>query len=292
MKFSVKYYLLAFVIAFCFSANAQNGTAETNAQSQAEKANAQNKAEKASALLIPASQTTLPVRCNFLSPIFNRVFTVGGLDSFYNQLLQLKKGKITGLRIIHIGDSHVKAGFFPGEIGARMQLFFGAGLRYDAFGIIGASYKSYTRSTELWNFLSLNKADLYIISLGTNDAQQGFQPAAFLKDFNTFIAKLRETNPAAKILITTAAGHFISGYSHPKVLELNKTLFNYCNDNDLPIWDLYRIGNGITSAYNWKQVGLMTPDGVHFNAKGYKLHGALLFQALASGYNQYTSLHQ
>lgn len=290
MRFSIKYWFLAFTLIVCFTASAQNKSEEKKAQNKTE-LSTQNPSEKTNALLIPASQTTLPVRCNFLSPIFNRVFTVGGLDSFYNQLVQLKKGKISGLRVIHIGDSHVKAGFFPGEIGHRLQLFFGDALHYDAFGIIGASYKSYIRSNELWDFLTHNKADLYIISLGTNDAQQGFRPATFLKDFNTFISKLRETNPVARILITTAAGHFINGYSHPKVLDLNKTLFNYCNDNDIPIWDLYRIGNGITSAYNWKQVGLMTSDGVHFNAKGYKLHGALLFQALASGYNQFAILH-
>jgi len=272
MNFRFKYYFLLVVSVIYIDAKAQDLSAES--------------------FLIPASATTLPVKCNFLIPIFNRVFTVGGLDSFYSQLLKVKKGQLSGLRVIHIGDSHVKAGYFPNEIAKRLQSFFGPGLQYNSFGVIGASYKSYNHSTELWKYLAANKADLYIISLGTNDAQQGFLAASFLKEFNVFLSKLREANPAAKVLITTAAGHFINGYSHPKVLELNRTLFNYCNDNDIPIWDLYRIGNGISSAYNWKQVGLMTADGVHFNAKGYSLHGALLFQAIASGYNQYTSLHQ
>jgi len=132
------------------------------------------------------------------------------------------------------------------------------------------------------------KADLYIISLGTNEAQRlSFPESAFLRDFNLFISKLKASSPGAAILITTAPDSYKGRYSNKVLRLLNQSLVNETNKLYLPTWDLYKITNGFGSAYSWSRRGLMSRDRIHFTAEGYRLQGQLLFNAIAKGYNEY-----
>lgn len=167
------------------------------------------------------------------------------------------------------------------------------GVLYHTIGVNGARYDQYSIAPLFWKQLPALKADLYIISLGTNEAQRAsFFEAMFLKDLEEFITKLKETSPHASILITTAPDSYKLKRSSNKVLrELNQSLTNFCNKNYIPLWDLYRITNGYGSAYSWSKRGLMSRDKIHFTAEGYRLQGSLLFNALAKGYNSYISLY-
>jgi lysophospholipase L1-like esterase len=168
------------------------------------------------------------------------------------------------------------------------------GVLYHTIGVNGARYDQYTIAPLFWKQLPALKADLYIISLGTNEAQRAsFFEAMFLKDLEGFLQKLKEISPNASILITTAPDSYKLRRSSNKVLrQLNQSLTTYCNKNFIPLWDLYRITNGYGSAYSWSKRGLMNRDRVHFTAEGYRLQGSLLFNALAKGYNSYISLYQ
>jgi len=165
------------------------------------------------------------------------------------------------------------------------------GILYHTIGVNGARYDQYNIAPLFWQQLPALKADLYIISLGTNEAQRAsFFEAMFLKDLEAFLTKLKQTSPGAAILITTAPDSYRLKRTSNKVLQsLNKSLSAYCNKNYIPIWDLYRITNGYGSAYSWSRRGLMSRDRVHFTAEGYRLQGSLLFNALAKGYNDYVN---
>ncbi|PZR29594.1 MAG: hypothetical protein DI535_02450 [Citrobacter freundii] len=165
------------------------------------------------------------------------------------------------------------------------------GILYHTIGVNGARYDQYNIAPLFWQQLPALKADLYIISLGTNEAQRAsFFEAMFLKDLEAFLTKLKETSPGAAILITTAPDSYRLKRTSNKVLQsLNKSLATYCNKNYIPIWDLYRITNGFGSAYSWSRRGLMNRDRIHFTAEGYRLQGSLLFNAIAKGYNDYVN---
>lgn len=165
------------------------------------------------------------------------------------------------------------------------------GVLYHTIGVNGARYDQYNIAPLFWQQLPALKADLYIISLGTNEAQRAsFFEAMFLKDLEAFLTKLKQTSPGAAILITTAPDSYKLKRTSNKVLQsLNKSLSTYCNRNYIPIWDLYRITNGYGSAYSWSRRGLMNRDRIHFTAEGYRLQGSLLFNAIAKGYNDYVN---
>jgi len=225
-----------------------------------------------------------------VSLVFNRIFNNSELDSFYHKLSLLKRSRKGHITIAHIGDSHVESGFYPGAVKKGLQDFFGDSLSYYPFGINGARYETFINSANFWEQISGLHADLFIISLGTNEAQgNGTNDADFLQQVNTMIEKLKKISPHASILITTCADSFKAGHPNRDLWDLNVSLFTWCSSNNIPVWDLYRTTNGYGSAYNWIKNGMMDKDGVHYTAKAYEIQGRLLFNAIAKGYNSYVS---
>ena len=167
----------------------------------------------------------------------------------------------------------------------------GPGLLYHTIGVNGVRYDQFNVSPIFWQKLPALKADLYIISLGTNEAQKtDFDEPAFIKDVSLFLQKLKAASPHASVLITTAADSYYRGHHPNNVLRgINIALFNYCNRENIPIWDLYRISNGYGSSTRWIRRGLMNPDRIHFTGEGYRIQGQLLLAAIAKGYNNYVN---
>ncbi|MET0393456.1 MAG: GDSL-type esterase/lipase family protein [Chitinophagaceae bacterium] len=165
------------------------------------------------------------------------------------------------------------------------------GVLYHTIGVNGARYDQYNLADLFWQQLPGLKADLFIISLGTNEAQRAaFAEAAFFTELSVFLQNLKKAAPGAAILITTAPDSYKGRHSNAVLRSLNVSLTEYCNRNYLPLWDLYRITNGYGSAYSWVRRGLMARDRVHFTTEGYRLQGSLLLNALARGYNNYISI--
>jgi lysophospholipase L1-like esterase len=163
------------------------------------------------------------------------------------------------------------------------------GVIYHTIGVNGSRYDQYTIANLFWRQLPALNADLYIISLGTNEAQRtDFNEATFQKNVTGFLQKLKQVSPNAAVLITTAADSYYKRKRPNAVLRsINLSLYTYCAENNLPIWDLYRITHGYGSAANWVRRGMMNLDRIHFTGEGYKIQGQLLFNALAKGYNNY-----
>ena len=205
-------------------------------------------------------------------------------DSSVYREVELKQ-PITGFTLTSLPTSEPKAFY-----GVSLENS-APGILYHTIGVNGARYDQYNIAPLFWKQLPALKADLYIISLGTNEAQRAsFFESMFVKDLEGFLEKLRQTSPGASVLITTAPDSYRQRRASNKVLQsLNKSLSAYCNKKFIPLWDLYRITNGYGSAYNWSRRGLMSRDKVHFTAEGYRLQGSLLFNALAKGYNDYVS---
>ncbi|MEO8405506.1 MAG: GDSL-type esterase/lipase family protein [Chitinophagaceae bacterium] len=164
------------------------------------------------------------------------------------------------------------------------------GVLYHTIGVNGARYDQYNNASLFWQQLPALKADLYIISLGTNEAQfPAFNETVFTKQLTTFIEKIKQSSPGASILITTAPDSYKQRRPNAVLRSLNISLENYCSKNYIPFWDLYRITNGYGSAYSWVRRGLMVSDRIHFTPEGYRLQGGLLLDALGKGYNNYAA---
>ncbi len=164
------------------------------------------------------------------------------------------------------------------------------GILYHTIGVNGARYDQYNIAPLFWQQLPALHADLYIVSLGTNEAQRSeFDERSFQQSVSLFLEKLKAASPHASIIITTAADSFKNRRPNNVLRSINMSLFNYANAHHIPFWDLYRITNGYGSSYNWRQKGLMNADGIHYTGEGYRIQGQLLFNAIAKGYNSYIS---
>lgn len=76
-------------------------------------------------LLQAQNDSTLQKMYPFLLADSNRIKNVHALDGFYEKLNDLNDGKRKQVKIVHIGDSHLQADFFSGEVRRLLQLVFG-----------------------------------------------------------------------------------------------------------------------------------------------------------------------
>jgi lysophospholipase L1-like esterase len=164
------------------------------------------------------------------------------------------------------------------------------GVLYHTIGVNGARYDQFNNASLFWQQLPALHADLYIVSLGTNEAQFAvFSETTFIKNLSLLLEKLRQASPNAAILVTTPPDSYRARRPNTVLRQLNTSLANFCNKNYIPFWDLYQITAGYGSASSWARRGLMMRDRVHFTPEGYKLQGNLLLIALGKGYNEFVN---
>jgi len=163
------------------------------------------------------------------------------------------------------------------------------GIIYHTIGVNGATYNSFNSGSLFWQQLPALQADLYIISLGTNEAQKvGLDRDTFLLQLDTFFSKLKQASPGAAVMVTTTADDFYKRHRPNKMLkQINSYISSYCNTHKIPLWDLYQITGGHGSAYKWLKRGLMNKDRVHFTNEGYRMQGSLFFNAFSKAYNKF-----
>lgn len=220
--------------------------------------------------------------------------SIGLLNPFWEKLRLLHAGAFTDtLRIVHIGDSHVRGHIFPQTTGTLLQEVFGHVLTYTDLGINGATCYSFTRSIRIEAIAALHP-DLLILSFGTNEAHnRRYLPGLHYRQLYQLVRLLHEAMPDVPLLLTTPPGAYERVRRrvyriNPRTQLAVNTMHRLADDNGLAVWDLYHIAGGANRACrNWWEAGLMRPDHIHFLPEGYDLQGRLLFQALLKAYNDY-----
>lgn len=195
---------------------------------------------------------------------------------------------------IHL-DSAIRSVSLSAEATSIEKIFYGlslenseGGLIYHTIGVNGAQYQQFNDAPVFWNQLPALNADLYIISLGTNEAQNpSFNAGLFSETIQRFIKNIKKASPDAEILITTAADSYVKEAPNVVLREINNFLAKYCDTKGIPCWDLYRATNAYGSCIKWNNSGLMDPDKIHFTMEGYRLQGQMLYKVLIKGYNNY-----
>jgi lysophospholipase L1-like esterase len=202
------------------------------------------------------------------------------------------------LRIVHLGDSHVRGRIFPRTTGARLREFFGA-VSYTDMGVNGATCLTFTHPDRIEAIAGL-KPELLILSLGTNESHnRRYNANIHYHQLDELVRLLHSRMPGVPVLLTTPPGSYDSfrrrrrrrTYSvNPRTAVAASTLRNYGQARKLAVWDVYTVVGGEARACaNWTESGLMRSDRVHYTAEGYVLQGELLFKALINTYNDYVS---
>jgi hypothetical protein len=198
------------------------------------------------------------------------------------------------VRVLHIGDSHVKSGFFSEHFMERLNAYYAKKYRgnlffnFQVFCKIGTRYSDYDGLAELDNQLVREKPDLVIVSLGTNDAFSGSSRLRFYEKIGHLVNKVKALSPQAVILLTTPSDALkknpLTGIytALPELQAVTNEIIRYANDHQVAYWNLYQIMGGAYSVNNWYQRKMAAPDRVHFNAKGYTMFADWLFDAFTA----------
>jgi len=160
------------------------------------------------------------------------------------------------------------------------------GVLYHTIGVNGAAVRHYNRAPLFFEQMPLLQPDLFIISLGTNDAfhASDFEPARFAAQLDTLVSGLRRRCPEAEVLLTAPADSYRARrYHNPDLARLAAVLRAYAQAHDLAYWDLSAVQGGYGSMRQWRAAGLAQADLVHFTHDGYALQGLLLYLALQDG---------
>ncbi|MDR0746244.1 MAG: SGNH/GDSL hydrolase family protein [Mediterranea sp.] len=221
------------------------------------------------------------------------------LKPIMERLHRLRSGSSEDiLRIVHIGDSHVRGHIFPHAVKIKLSEAFGA-VSYTDMGVNGATCLTFTHPDRIEAIAEL-KPELLILSFGTNESHsKRYNANVHYYQIDELVKLLRSRMPETPILLTTPPGSYESfrkrrrrrTYSvNPRTVTAVNTIRKYGQDRNLAVWDMYNIVGGKDHACtNWWKSGLMRADHIHYIADGYILQGELLFKALINTYNEHVS---
>jgi lysophospholipase L1-like esterase len=221
------------------------------------------------------------------------------------------------VRIVHIGDSHVRGHIFPYTVRRLLESTFGEqavvpelvdyytngictetgdnGIAYSILGINGATCSKFITSDMMNKVVRLHP-DLVIISFGTNEAHDRRYKAAYHKiEMNNLTQLLKKSLPKVVFLMTTPPGSYIRykrWRKHPntRTEKVAEAIVEFSKEKRYAYWDMYRIVGGKNKACkNWRENDFMVRDKIHFTSTGYRIQGELLYEALIKAYNQYVT---
>ncbi|MEY2899206.1 MAG: hypothetical protein RL138_1259 [Bacteroidota bacterium] len=192
--------------------------------------------------------------------------------------------------------SAIKLGLHPSSIddtttqmhlyGLQLNRTDAVGVQYNMIGVNGAKFSDYNASRYFFSQISKVPADLFVISLGTNEALSlTYAADSMYMALDQFYTRLRQVQPEASILFTAPPDTY---YQHlnpnPHTAEIVDIERRYSIAHDCAFWDFYMIMGGLGSVTNWYKQGLGNKDLVHFLRAGYQKQGQLLYRALMKAY--------
>lgn len=167
-----------------------------------------------------------------------------------------------------------------------------SGVEYTSIGVNGASFAFYDRSAFFEKQLSLYKPDLFIISIGTNDAYRpkaAFDAEGFRTYYEDFIKMIQRVNPQCAILLTVPNdSYYRKKIPNPNTATQQKIIHELAQQYQMAVWDFYKIMGGFASSNKWYRKKLMPSDRVHFTSLGYQIKADLLLNAFIDAWSKTT----
>ncbi|OWP80522.1 hypothetical protein BWK63_10630 [Flavobacterium covae] len=163
------------------------------------------------------------------------------------------------------------------------------GIIYSAIGVNGAKYSDYNSEVLFWEQIKNVKSDCYILSMGTNEAQNiVLTPESFIESIKETIDKIKIFNPEAVFILSTPPVSFYKKVvPNKKLKDFSDAIMAYCIDNEIALWDLFEISDGLKGSCEFAKNQLLVNDLVHYSRKGYELQGYLFIEAFAKSWNNY-----
>jgi len=166
-----------------------------------------------------------------------------------------------------------------------------AGVMLHSIGNNGATFSSYTTIDRFGSELSALAPDLIIIALGTNEAFGNTSAATMQNNIDVLISGIRNYSPETKILLVGPTECYKRVYQrrkgkrrrvrttvlNQKTATMAKAIRLFAEEQGIPYYNHYAVAG---PASKMKTAKVLSRDGVHFTATGYRLWGNLLSDAL------------
>ena len=237
----------------------------------------------------------------------------GSLYTFFDKLAGMDRP----VRIVHIGDSHIRGHVLPYVMRQSLEEDFGAdavedipvtysssglaretgepGIVYHILGVNGATCGTFATPERLKEIVGLSP-DLVIVSFGTNEAHgRNYSSEEHRTSLDKMLSAIKAECPETVFLLTTPPGAYVRGGKqgrtvNPRTPKVVETELDYASRSGLAIWNLYEIAGGKRSACkNWTSGGYFQKDKIHFTHEGYRVQGKLLHEAFIKAYNGYVA---
>jgi len=215
----------------------------------------------------------------------------------YLDSVLIKASDSLGLKVVHIGDSHVKGKYFPQAVEAALQTAI-PHLSMSFYGINGAWVQKFEESKFMQQVYD-EKPDIVIISFGTNESHgRNYSESDNSREMMSMISRLESRCPGVKIILTTPPGSYFHkrvggtkkrpkyAYNRNEITpRVAKNIVDFATANHIAYWDLYNIAGGeLYACTNWRDNNYMQTDCTHYTAPGYTLQGKLLGEAILKAY--------
>ena len=200
--------------------------------------------------------------------------------------------------------------------GDKSTVFGGVELLSDTVGTVvhsignnGATYSSYALVEGVGSGLSQLNPDLVIIALGTNEAFGRTDAVSLHADMSTLIDAVRRHNPGTEIMLVGPAECYkkvtkrvrnkqgklrrvSSQVVNTKVLTIRNAIRDFARQEGIAYYDHYEIARSTGGAAKMKKDGVLSKDGVHYTAQGYRLWGNLLADAILNQFMKSESIEK
>ncbi len=216
-------------------------------------------------------------------------------EEFAEVFETLRKSKEEGkpIRILHLGDSHIKKGFCTDPIRDELQKRYGVLVKVEPMGINGATYVTFSSSEKIKEIADF-EPDLMIVSLGTNDSYSHRFSAEQMKlNMEVFFTMLEEKYPNLPIILTTPPASYCKHrqrirrrrYStyytyNRQTAKACQTIKYFARSKNFALIDIYARYGSQKQTKAWLRQGLMRDDHVHYSAKAYNKFGLTIAKAL------------
>lgn len=247
-----------------------------------------------------AQSLTTPFPSTFRNTHTNELIDGAALAPMFKKIHQHKT-----VKVMQIGDSHVKGNILPRTLGSTLEKYFPQ-MEFTYYGMNGAWARRFYEQ-DMINRVAAERPDLVIVSFGTNEAHGNtIDERVHAETMKTLTDRINERCPGVCFLFTTPPGSYISQrtgsyttgvgrrrrthYNTTKVPNMNtanvaRSIVNFCRSHHMAVWDIFTIAGGSSSAFtNWRNAGLMNTDCIHYLAAGYTLQGKLLGEAIYKAY--------
>lgn len=163
------------------------------------------------------------------------------------------------------------------------------GIIYNTIAANGAAFYHFNCAQYFARQLPFLKADLIIVSLGTNEAlHPPFAKKLFWNQMELFIKRITQNNKDVVLLFTTPPDSYLQKHTKNKYAEdVTETLIHYCKINDIAYYDLYNIMGGLGAMEKWEKQNMVQPDRIHYTYKGYITQANMFIEAFFNRYQKF-----